>query len=145
MAILFLSIPALGYNLIQFVLAPGWVDVDPVRNDLEKAIEAKGNRFMGYQRDLMDFARSNAGNGEYQIANELYAIADWGNGVTDSVRALFMIYDNLSCEADRVLAGKVIKLQLKYYAGRLDIEFKATNSTLSLTRVPAIAASGTQL
>jgi hypothetical protein len=136
-----------------------WVPVEEKapQNDVEtflteqaearyKAIEAKGKRFNNYIRDFLDLGKSyRYGSDEYGVATELYNIADWANESTNSISPLLTIYDSASCESDRAVAGSIIKQRITYYTGRIDLEIKLANSSLSLTTSPALAASGTQL
>lgn len=118
----------------------------PMRQAEVDFIQAKIKRFINYQEDFLSLVKPRQSDtGEYVMGLELNSVADRVYLYLSSVNALLYIWDNLSYKPDREKIRWRILFEIREYAKSIDISIKTVNNCLSLTRIPAMANSGTQM
>ncbi len=104
----------------------------------------KSDRFDNYSEDFLALSKSAKGE-DWNAPNALFSTATAVQDYVFAALSLLTIYENLSCQSDRAMAWAVLKSRLDYYARQIDHHIEAVNIRLSQVRIPAVAASGTQM
>jgi hypothetical protein len=115
----------------------------PGQSNLEFLV-AKSHRFLSYEDDFVAFAH-NAKGDDKRTTFELFDAASSVHQFVFAAGSLLNIYDSLSCRSDRESAWAIIRTAFDHYARQTENHIKTVNSRLSYVKVPAVAASGTQM
>lgn len=99
-----------------------------------------------YHKDFLAFARSLTNEGaEYEILNDLEAVADINEERLDTARILIHVYEDMSCKNDRLVVKDVLKEQLRHYVKLIDLDIDVVNDRLSRTTRPAVSQTAIRM
>ncbi len=105
-------------------------------------LAAKARLFNNYAQDFLDFSKAHTNNiDEYEISLDLLVTAQAVADYLDATSTLLTVYDDISCDSDRVRVRPLIRTQLAAYAAQIGRNISRVNLNLSYTKIQGVAVT----
>ena len=112
----------------------------------ELYLKEKQQVFIDYSKDFISFAKAHQAEGlEFQIPFDLATIADMNRERIGAAEVLLDIYENMTCEKDRVFVNSQLKQQFLYDVQGIDLDIKSVNVSLSHTTLPGVSQTAIRM
>lgn len=135
---------ATGISLLLMIATLANAQQSQPQNDIDY-LETKMTRIADFQGDFLDFTKSQTRDTrEYEAVERLLDNATQVYEYLYSLHRLLLVYDQISCKADKQPVARAIRSSIYRYNQNIDSLIKQANTSLSFTKIPAIATAGTQ-
>jgi hypothetical protein len=98
-------------------------------------------RFSRYTQDFLDLAKSD----EYEPSSDLAMVSTQAGDYASSATTLLEVYEDVSCEQDRLAVRKVIQRDFAYYGKQTNGLLKQVTLGIGYTKKPGVAAEAVRM